>query len=133
MDLQKYWSDVRNVAAGLPKQPVYYLVSIENTDKNITGGRVMDIPTAKQAAELMVSRTHVLASPADIERFHADLQRQSDELAEAEYKRKQQFGMPKELGDLIRLATDQRRAELAREEAPPPAAPAPTTTKREKG
>jgi hypothetical protein len=104
MDLKKYYSDIRAVEATLPPQKIYYLVSLDNPDKNITGGRVLDVATARQAAELIVGRTHRPADPADIERFRADEKRLSEEYAAAEYKRRGNLAMPEELQELVRMA-----------------------------
>jgi hypothetical protein len=105
MDIKKYWRDVHAMAASLPHKQIYFLVSLDNPDKDITGGRVVDVNNATQAAELIVGRTHKLASEDDIDRFKADEKRNADELAAIEFKRKGQLAMPQELQDLVRMAT----------------------------
>ena len=105
MDLLKYWNDVRTEMAKLPRQRIFYLVSIENPDKGITAGRVMDLSDPKQVARRIVERTHILASAEQIAAHQADQERQSEELAAVELARKGQLAMPKELQDLVRLAT----------------------------
>ena len=105
MDLKKMYYDVHQLEASLPRQKIYYLASLDNPDKNINGGRVMDISTARLAAELIVGRTHRLASAEEIERFQADEVRNAQELAAIELKRRGQLAMPQELQDLVRMAT----------------------------
>ena len=121
MDLQKYWNDVRAEVAKLPRQRIYYLVSIDNPDKGITAGRVMDLSDAKQVARRIVERTHVLATAEQIAAHQVDQERQSEELAAVELGRKGQLAMPKELQDLVRLAT---RNAAPDQPQPQPAAPA---------
>lgn len=116
MDLKQYWHDVRGVMDKLPPSEMYFLISISNPDKGTTAGQVFAIADPKQAARRIVERTHVMASPADIERFHANQERQDQELAEMEYARKQQMGMPKEVQDLIKLAA----ASVRQDPAQPP-------------
>jgi cell division ATPase FtsA len=117
MDLNKYWADVKTVQLSLPPQPIYYLTSIDSPDKGIVGGRVMDVPNAKQAAERIVGRTHRLSTPEEIAQFKADLERQEQELADIELKRKGHLAMPQDLTDLVRMAVKSVESQT------PPAAP----------
>jgi len=104
MDIQKYWRDVIATAEELPNEKVFYLTSLNNADKGTTAGRVCDMTNRKEVARRIVEATHRLSTPAEIERFHADQKRQTEELAEIELKRKQQFAMPQELQTLVAMA-----------------------------
>jgi len=128
MDLNKYWNDVRAKMAELGRQQVYYLISLDNPEKGITAGRVMDLSDCKQAARRLVERTHALATPEQIAEHLAAQQRQVEQLAEAEQARKSQLAMPKELQDLVRLATQS----VIPKDTAPGAAPAPVQGKKEK-
>ncbi len=123
MDLQKYWNDVRAEMANLPHERVFYLVSVDNSDKGITGGRVMDLSDPKQVARRIVERTHILATRAQIAAHLATQQEQSDELDAIELKRKGNLAMPKELQDLVRLATRNVAADQPQPTPAPPAKP----------
>lgn len=116
MDLQRYWNDVRAVMETLPRQKIYYLISIDNPEKGTTAGRVMDVADAKQAAKLIVGRTHVVASPADVERFESAEKLAAEELAEIEYRRKGQLAMPKELQDLVKMAARREEPDAKKKE-----------------
>jgi len=118
-DLNKYWNDVRAVQAQLPKARIYYLVTIDNPEKDVAAGRVMDFGDSKQAARRIVERTHVLATAEQVAAWQAQQQKQVEELAEAELNRKGQLAMPKELQDLVRLAAQSVQKQT--EPAPPPA------------
>ena len=102
----------------MPPKKTYFLVSVNNPARDVTAGRVFDIPTSRQAAELIVDGTHVFASPEDIERWQEIQDRQAHELVEAEYARKQQFALPREMQDVMRVAAESLRA---RNQEPPPA------------
>jgi len=110
MDLNKYWNDVRAVQASLPRQRMYFLVSIDNQEKDVGAGRVMDMADPKQVARRIVERTHVLASPEQIAEWEAQQKAQGEQLAEAELNRKGQLAMPKELQELVRMAAEGVRA-----------------------
>jgi len=128
MDLNRYWADVRAVMDKLPRQQVYYLVSVENTDKGTVGGRVMDLADAKQVAKLIVGKTHALASEEQIAQFLKEQDEAALALAKTELGRKGQLAMPQELQDLVKLAA--RGAIHEQQQSNPPAPPA--TPKKEK-
>jgi hypothetical protein len=133
MDLGKYWSDVRAVMEKLPRQQIYYLVSIENADKGIIAGRVMDFADPKMVARRIVERTHILATEEQIAAHKVAQERQEEELAAIELKRKGQLAMPQELQDLVRLAARGVAPAAPAAPAPPPAvAQAETPKNKEK-
>ncbi len=105
MDLTAYWNAVRAAQAKLPHQQMYYLISIENADRGTTAGRVMDLTDPKMVARRIVERTHILATPAEIAAHITAQDKAADDLAEIEQARKGSLAMPKELQDLVRLAT----------------------------
>jgi hypothetical protein len=117
MDLTKYWNDVREVVAMLPEGPIVYLISLDNPEKGITAGRVMDMSDRKMAARRIVERTHELAKPHDIARFQAVQQKQLEDCAETEQDRKGQLAMPKDLQVLVREASKRQLEEDRRLEA----------------
>jgi hypothetical protein len=116
-DLGKYYADVRREAASLeerfPKQAIYYVTSIDNGDREGKVGRVMDLPTARQAAERIVSRTHVLSTAAEIAKFHADLIVAAENLAAIELDRKGQLAMPKDLTKIMEVILRREEREAA--------------------
>jgi hypothetical protein len=123
-DLGKYYSDVRACVASLPLQPIYYVTSIDTGDRENKVGRVMDLPTARAAAECIVGRTHVLSTADEIARFKADLNVAAENLAAIELDRKGQLAMPKDMTDLVKVilrreekeaAADRQAAEKKRE------------------
>lgn len=111
MDIRAYWTQVRAIEATLEPQgiapnglPIYYLTSIDNPEKGSTPGQVADIAKSGEAARRLVERTHRVATEAEIFRFTENLKRQTDELAQIDIARKQQFAMPTELQTLITTA-----------------------------
>lgn len=104
MDLHQYWREVHEVMDTLPKADVYFLTSIPNSEKGTTAGSICDIGIKKEAARRIVEKTHRPSTPEEIEQFHANLKRQTEELAAIEIKRKQQFAMPQDLQTLVAAA-----------------------------
>jgi hypothetical protein len=104
MDLNKYWREVHAVMEQMPKAPVYYLMSLDNSEKGTTAGQVCDIADKKLAARRLVEKTHRMATPEEAERYVAHVKRQTEELAQIEIQRKQQFAMPQDLQTLIQTA-----------------------------
>jgi len=128
MDLNRYWADVRAVMDELPRQRIYYLVSVENSDKGTVGGRVMDLADPKQVAKMIVGKTHTLASEEQIAQFLREQDEAALALAKIEMGKKGQLAMPQELQDLVKLAA--RGALSEQQQSNPPAPPA--TPKKEK-
>lgn len=117
MNRQQYYAEVQTIDAGLigcstpveaggRKLDVFFLTSLDNSQKGggVIAGRFFDIPTREQAARLIADKTHRLSTPEEIEQFHSDLKRRTDELAAIELSRKQQFAMPQELQTLVASA-----------------------------
>jgi hypothetical protein len=63
-DLQKYWQDVRTLAASLPA--FMWLVSLEDPKRGMRGGRIAEV-AAETAAKLLQSNSHRRATAEEIE------------------------------------------------------------------
>jgi hypothetical protein len=67
-DLQKYWRDVRTLAASLPA--FVWLVSLEDPKRGMRGGRIAEV-AAETAAKLLQSNSHRRATDEEIEDHQA--------------------------------------------------------------
>jgi hypothetical protein len=63
-DLQKYWQDIRALAASLPA--FVWLVSVEDPKRGQRGGRIAEV-AAETAARLLQSNSHRRATEEEIE------------------------------------------------------------------
>jgi len=116
-DLSKYYSDVRAMAASLPPAPVYYVTSLDTGDREGKPGRVMDMSSARLAAERIVGRTHRLSTEPEIEAFKAGLITAAKDLAAIEQDRKGQLAMPKDMTDLVKVILRREERDAANDAA----------------
>ena len=63
-DLQKYWQDIRTLAASLPA--FVWLVSLEDPKRGMRGGRMAEVG-AETAAKLLHANSHRRATDEEIE------------------------------------------------------------------
>ena len=114
MDLQQRYALVLLAEKTITGDAPYYLTSLNNPDAGggILAGRVFDIPASKGhnepptrlAARLIAGCTHRLSTPAEIEKFHFTLKRQTEELAALRQEAKAQFALPDDLKALVKTA-----------------------------
>ncbi len=67
-DLQKYWQDIRTLAASLPA--FVWLVSVDDSKRGMRGGRMTEVG-AETAAKLLQSNSHRRATDEEIEAHRA--------------------------------------------------------------
>jgi hypothetical protein len=90
MDLKKLWNAIRTVEASLPGKdgdPIY-IISVENEVTNTTAGSISAAPR-QYAARWIATGTHKLASPEQIEQYHAELKARTDAINRTELEKKQ--------------------------------------------
>ena len=76
-DVRAYWREVREIAASLPAD--VWVTSVN-------GGRVVEVP-ALRAAELLVAKSHRVATEEEVAGMRAEEERWNRRVAEAELKR----------------------------------------------
>lgn len=102
----------------LPQQEIYYLLSLDNPDKDVAAGRVFEVSSRERAADFIVGRTHILAPLEAIAAFKAAQAQAFQDLAKSEYERKQQFALPREMQDVMRVAAESIKARNEETSAP---------------
>jgi hypothetical protein len=105
MNIYEYWQGVRQVAATLPE--TVYIVSVDNQVRGTSAGMVCAC-TREVAARRIFEGTHRLAAEEEIAAYLASEDAERRRIVEEEYRRKQQFALPSELAELVRLAVEQR-------------------------
>lgn len=116
-DIRAYWGRVNARLASLPPDEVLFVTSLDNPERagGVTAGRVSEV-RRKHAAELIVMNTHRLSTPEEITAYHTEAKVRSEDIAEKEYQRKQNFALPREVANLVAAAVQgaapkQRRGE----------------------
>jgi hypothetical protein len=87
-NITSFWTAVHELEARLPvEENAFFIVSVENIGRRITGGHVFEAGR-RLTAQRIVEGSHRLATPEEIKKYHA-AQRQSEEAcAISEAKRK---------------------------------------------
>ena len=120
MDLKRYWNSVREIEAGLPgptDEPVY-LVSIDNEITGTTAGKV-SANARHYAARWIATGTHKLASPEQIEAYHAEVKSRTAAIVKFELEKKQTVRLetaipPEQLQEAIAAALADHATKPAR-------------------
>jgi hypothetical protein len=101
ISIHEYWERVLAIAAKLPD-----VVTVISEGDDRTGARAgaVCLCDAKTAAQLLFARTHRVATEQEIADHEKAQSVERTRLTEIEYKRKQNFALPSELTDLIRMA-----------------------------
>jgi hypothetical protein len=83
-----FWIAVHELEARLPiEQNEFYITSVENIGRRITGGRVFEAGR-RLTAQRIVEGSHRLATPEEIDRYRATKRLQEEQCAISEAKRK---------------------------------------------
>ena len=86
---REFWAAVREQAAALPED-WYYVISVDDPSRCVVGGAVSQV-SRQAAAELIVARTHRLATAEEIEQHLRHEQEERERYMEAEQRRIAQF------------------------------------------
>lgn len=115
LSIAEYWKVVRETEAQLradhPGQTALHLITESDARAGVIGGIVMPCDV-EMSAKLLVARTHRLANAAEIAAFDAAEKAAREAIVKAEYERKQQFSLPKEMTDVFTAAAAQMAANM---------------------
>jgi hypothetical protein len=90
-DARLFWVEVREAAKALPEDREYFwLKSVADKSSGTTGGAMVECDR-RTAATLLVRKTHVLATPSEIDTFRKVLDLASAAIAEEEIRRNGKF------------------------------------------
>ena len=101
MNIRDYWQGVRSVANTLPE--LVMVISIPNAERGTIEGKVSECHR-EAAARLIFGQTHRQATESEVQAHQTRQAETRKQIIEAEYKRKQQFALPEELSNLVKLA-----------------------------
>lgn len=91
MSVTRYWVLVRTKREELAERgQFHFLVSIDDPQKNTTGGTIIEAETAI-AAECLVRGTHRLATDDEVAAYRAEEERRRQEILEAERRRREEL------------------------------------------
>lgn len=109
LSIQEYWQRVRalqaDLVASLPQgaEQLFWIITEADQRSGLTGGTVCQCD-AEMTAKMLFARTHRLATEAEVAAHNKAESDTRAVNAETEYKRKQNFALPKELTDLMTVA-----------------------------
>jgi hypothetical protein len=89
MDVKQHNQDIADAVRELsPRYPddTVIVMSLTNRDRNSTAGRVVEV-NVKQAAKLVVEKTHRLATAEEIEAFKSRNDNEKKRIEQSELKR----------------------------------------------
>lgn len=103
MDIFNYWKAVRAIEDSLPPEATLLVVSLDNVERMVNAGVICEVDR-KSAAKLILGKTHRLANEKD-KKIHEEREANARAtILEDDFKRKQQFAMPRELTQLVEVA-----------------------------
>jgi hypothetical protein len=87
--IQAFWAAVKEQTAAL-SEDFYYLISVDNPTRCVVGGSVVQVSKQK-AAELLVAKTHRIATDEEIAAYLKYEEEQRAKYAEIEQRRLMNF------------------------------------------